>query len=183
MRLGGQPPPPQERLVWMEREREATRERLHAAEQQHVETAVRHVAENTRRIKAETERIERALRNPERLVGSKEPVRDGRVGFRFNGTRFAEGAYFGGLPPASRRVGKIGAQHSPPRRLQPMGRTASTSALFRTPAASAPLRASVSTRAASGHASNEFDAGGGGDLDLGGGGGGGHGDDDYGFVY
>ena len=36
-------------------------------------------------LPAEAERIERALKHPEHLVGSKEPVRDGHAATRFNG--------------------------------------------------------------------------------------------------
>jgi len=126
MRLGALPVQPQERLLWMHRAREERRQKVQAEEQEHVEEAVRMVSENTRRMKAEAERIQRALRNPEQLLGSKEPIRDGRVGYRFNGSNFADGGYYGGLPPAGRIVAKIGSQRSPPRRLQPMKHSPST---------------------------------------------------------
>lgn len=110
----------------MERTREEQRQRLEDREQRHVEEAVRSATENTRRLQVEAERIERALKDPDQLLGSKEPLRDGRVGHRFNGFNFADGGFYGGLPPAARSVGKIGSQRSPqrspPRRLEPMSK-------------------------------------------------------------
>mmetsp|Transcript_37854 Transcript_37854/g.121782 ORF Transcript_37854/g.121782 Transcript_37854/m.121782 type:complete len:438 (+) Transcript_37854:85-1398(+) len=126
MRLGRVPALPRERRVWMERTREEQRQRLEDREQRHVEEAVRLATENTRRLQVEAERIERALKDPDQLLGSKEPLRDGRVGHRFNGFNFADGGFYGGLPPAARSVGKIGSQRSPqkspPRRLEPMSK-------------------------------------------------------------
>jgi hypothetical protein len=110
----------------MERTREEQRRRLEDREQRHIQEAVRSVAENTRRFRAEAERLERALGDSDQLLGSKEPLRDGRMGFRVNGSNFADGFYYGGLPSAARSAGQIGSQkspqRSPPRRLRPMNK-------------------------------------------------------------
>jgi hypothetical protein len=68
----------------MERARQEQRQRLQDREQRHVQEAVRLATENTRRLKAEAGRIERALEEPNKVLGSKEPLRDGRVASRFS---------------------------------------------------------------------------------------------------
>lgn len=112
MRLGTVQAAVPERRVHMERSREERRVRALVQEQEHLQLGVKQVSHNTLRLQAEAERIERALKHPEHLVGSKEPVRDGHAATRFNGISFSLGGYYGGVAPAARPVLKIGSQRS-----------------------------------------------------------------------